>query len=113
MFQIQNLTSDSRQKQTLVLPDSTSIVLELFFIPMQFGWFISSLTYGDFVLTGVRIVNSPNMLYQFRNQIPFGLKCVTQGDREPSQLEDLSSGAVKLYILTRAEVEQYVEYLSG
>lgn len=113
MFKVQNLTTDARQKQTLVLPDGTQIILSLYFIPMQLGWFITSLTYGDFVLTNVRIVNSPNFLHQFRNKIPFGMACLSPSRREPTQQEDFSSGASELYILTAEDVEQYTEFLSG
>ena len=112
MFQIQNITSETKQLQTLVLPDGTSIVLEICFVPMQLGWFITSLTYGEFILNGVRITNSPNILYQFKNQIPFGLACFSTQDREPSLQEDFQSGASKLYVLTEAEVAEYAEFLS-
>jgi hypothetical protein len=113
VYQIQNLTGDSKQKQTLVLPDGSQIQIQIYFVPMQYGWFISSLVYRDFTLTNLRITNSPNMLYQFRNRIPFGLACFSSQDREPSQQLDFVSGASKLYVLTEAEVEQYTEYLSG
>ena len=113
MFQVQNLTGDSRQKQTLVLPDGSLIGLTIYFVPMQLGWFITELTYGSFVLNGIRITNSPDMLYQFRNQIPFGLACFSQSDREPSQQLDFVSGASSLYVLTADEVNQYLEFLSG
>lgn len=113
MFLIQQITSDPFQKQTLVLEDGTSLTLVLNFIPMQYGWFIQSLTYQTFTLQGLRICNSPNMLNQFRNQIPFGLACYSDGNREPSQQEDFSSGASKLYILSAAEVAQYMELLKN
>lgn len=107
------MTNDARQKQTLVLPDGTQIVLSIYFIPLQLGWFITSLTYQNFILNGLRITNSPDMLYQFRNQIPFGIACVSDQNREPTQQDDFLSGASKLYVLTSAEVEQYTEFLSG
>lgn len=113
MFQVQNLTADTRQKQNLVLPSGEIISLSIYFIPQQLGWFITNLTYQNFVLNGVRISNSPNMLYQFRNQIPFGLACVSTQKREPTQQEDFASGASLLYILSEAEVEAYTEFLSG
>lgn len=113
MYQVQNLTGDSRQKQTLVLPDGSFIELSLYFVPMQLGWFIPSLVYRDFVLTGLRITNSPDMLYQFRNQIPFGLACISAADREPSQQLDFQSGASKLFVLSQDEVDAYGVYLSG
>lgn len=113
MYQVQNLTNNSRQKQTLALPDGTFIVIELYFIEMQQGWFITNLTYGEFVLRGVRISNSPNILYQYKNQIPFGLACFSSAEREPMLADDFASGASKLYVLTEEEVQQYAETLSG
>lgn len=113
MYLIQQITNDPYQTQDLVLPDGTVVSLTLYFIPMQYGWFITNLTYGNFVLNGVRISNSPNILYQFKNQIPFGLACFSKGNREPSLQDDFSSGASQLFILSAAEVQAYSEFLSG
>lgn len=110
---IQQITNDPFQTQTLILPDGTSLVLTIYFVPLQLGWFITSLTYQNFIIQGLRITNSPNMLYQFQNQIPFGLACFSTQNREPTQQEDFSSGASVLFILTQAECEQYAELLSG
>lgn len=113
MISIQNLTSYPLQTQTLVLADGTTFALTIYYIPMQYGWFITNLTYGDFVLRGLRITNSPNMLYQWQNVIPFGLACFTATNREPTQQEDFSSGASKLYILSQTECEEYAAYING
>ncbi len=114
MFLIQQLTTQPRQSQTLVLPDGSLLNLAIYFIPMQFGWFIPSMVYGNFVLNGLRITVSPNMLRQFKNQIPFGLSCVSNGqNREPSQQQDFSSGAFSLFLLDKTEVNQYEELLAG
>ncbi len=114
MFKIQNISTAARQKQTLVLPDGTLIRLSIAYVPLQLGWFIRELSYNDFVLNGVRISNSPNLVYQYRNQIPFGLACFsTIAEREPTQQEDFFSEASKLYILTADEVDAYTRYLSG
>lgn len=111
MLLIQRVTSNPLQKQALILDDGTVVSLTMYFRPMQQGWFINELMWGSFVLNGLRICNSPNMLYQFRNQIPFGLACFSVNNREPSLQQDFSSGASKLYILTEAEVQEYTEYL--
>ncbi len=112
MLRIQQVTSNPLQRQTLLLPDGTSLTLTLYFRPQQLGWFVNSLVYGDFTLNGLRITNSPNMLNQWRNLLPFGFACFSTANREPSLQEDFSSGASKLYILTQAEVDEYAEYLS-
>ena len=80
---------------------------------MQYGWFITSLVYGSFTLNGIRISNSPNILNQFRNQIPFGLACYSTNNREPMLQYDFSSGASILYILDQAETQEYADILSG
>lgn len=114
MYQIQNLTTDPKQKQTLVLPDGTQVTMTIEYVPSQLGWFLRTLTYGDFVLNNIRICNNPNLLYQWRNLVPFGLACSSlDTQREPSLQEDFASGASALFILSEADVELYTRYLSG
>lgn len=110
---LQQVTTDPLQQQTIVLDDGTSFLIQLYFRPMQFGWFVNTLTYGDFTLHGLRITNSPNMLHQFRNRLPFGLACYSTANREPSQQQDFSSRASKLYLLSAEEVAQYTEFLTS
>lgn len=113
MFLIEQITSDALQTQNLVLQNGSSVNLTIKFVPMQYGWFIPTLTYNTFTLNGLRIVNSPNMLHQYLNQIPFGLACYSTANREPSQQQDFSSGASKLYLLNEAETLFYLQYLQG
>lgn len=114
MYPIDKLTNDPLQERSLVLPDGTVISITLYFIQNQQGWFITELTYNNqFTLRGLRITNQPDMLYQFRNQIPFGLACFSTADREPSLLEDFSSGNSQLFILSQEEVDVYSGILRG
>ena len=113
MNQIQQITADSLQQQTLILPDGSSLVFQLYFQPMQYAWNFLSLTWGSFSLNGLRIVNSPNLLRQWKNQINFGIACYSTSNREPSQQQDFSSGASSLYVLSQIEVQQYEQLLSG
>jgi len=111
MFLIQRITSNPYQKQTLVLQDGTSLIMTMYFRPMQYGWWVEQLQYLSFTINGLRITNSPNMLNQFRNQIPFGLACFSKANREPTQQEDFSTGNSQLYILGPDEVAQYAGFL--
>lgn len=115
MYQITGVTTDPLQKQTLTLPSGKQIVLTIYFMPQQYCWMIRELNYdsGAFVLDGLRITTSLNMLNQFRNKIPFGLACVSVGNRDPQLQEDFSSGNCKLYVLTEDEVASYTEYLGN
>lgn len=109
-----SITDLPLQTQTIILPDGNSFFMEIYFRSMQQGWFINSITYGsNFTLNGLRICNNPNMLYQWRNLLPFGLACFSIANREPSQLQDFSSGASNIYLLTQAEVTAYTAYING
>lgn len=111
MFLIQQITSAPSQSMSLALQDGTYLTLTMYFMPMQQTWVIRQLTYNDFTLYGLRITVSPNMLNQWRNQLPFGLGCFTNEGREPSLAEDFSSGAFKMYLLSEEETNEYAEYL--
>lgn len=114
MYTVQQFTSDPYQTQTLQIPGTGgNVILTYQFIPLQYGWFFRSIAFNSFLLENLRICNSPNMLHQWRNQIPFGLACFSTNNREPSQQQDFSSGASTLYLLSQAEVVQYAEFLSG
>lgn len=113
MLKINQVTSDSLQKQTLILPDGTPLVFTLYFQPQQFGWFIKELTYADFKVKSIRVCNNFNILHQFKNKIPFGLACISADDREPMFIEDFSTGKSVLYILTSEEVKIYTEFLQN
>ncbi len=112
MLLIRQITASALQKQSLVLGDGTQFTITMYFRPQQQGWFINELTYGTFILRGLRITNSPNMLNQWRNLLPFGLGCFSAASREPSLQEDFLSGNSKLYVLTQAEVVEYAEFLA-
>ena len=113
MYLIQPITSDALQIQNLNLYDGSQLTFTMYYVPLQYGWFITSFTWNNFQLSGIRICNSPNMLRQWKNQLTFGIACVTTGNREPTQIADFSSGASNLYILNSNEVQLYEEYLSG
>jgi hypothetical protein len=113
MQQLTQITADALQQQSVVLPDGSQFLLQLYYRPQQYGWFINQLTYNSFQLQGLRVTVNPNMLYQWKNQIPFGLACLTLLTREPTQQQDFSSGNFGIYLLSAAEVDQYTEFLSN
>lgn len=113
MFKIEQVTDYPLQTQTIVIPDGSSFQITIRFVSMQFGWFINRISYGTFELNGLRITNSPNMLYQFQNQIPFGLACFSQSSREPSLAQDFLTEYSELYVLDQADVELYQGILNG
>lgn len=113
MLQIQQITSDPNQAQTVILQDGTQLQMSLYYSVGQYGWFMN-LQYGsNFTLNGVRVTVSPNILRQWGNELPFGLGCFqTTAPREPTQQQDFSSGLFQLYILSSTEVTEYNQFLS-
>ncbi len=112
-YQIQTVTSDALQVQNFTLVDGSTVQITFYFRPRQNGWFIQNMTYGAFQVNEIRITNSPNMLRQFKNQIPFGLACITTQLREPTFQVDFATGAAALYFLDASEVQAYEDYLAG
>ncbi len=111
---ITNISDSPCQTFTLPLADGTQMTMTMAYRPQQTGWYFDLSWTGQtpaFQLNGRRIVTFPNMLRQFRNQITFGLACVTADNLEPLNQTDFSSGYANLYILDMADVGQ-VEMLA-
>lgn len=102
---IEGITSSYRQRMTIALPDNSSFLLYLEYVPLQRGWFFN-VEYDGFVLNGARVVPSPNIFRQYRNQIPFGLGVVTLDNVEPTTVQAFTDGTVTLFLLTAEEVAQ-------
>jgi hypothetical protein len=113
MYDVQQITNFAKQTQSLLFPDGTAISLTLEYKPMQYGWFITKLVYGTFQLQNIRIVISPNFLYQYKNQIPYGIGCSSKDGVEPVNQQDFNSGRCRLFILNSDEVKQLGAYING
>lgn len=113
MLEIGNISNDAFQTQTIVDDEGLSFYMEMYFIPLQLSWVITKITYEDWTAENIRVCNSPNLLHQFRNIIPFGVACVSDNEREPMFIDDFQEGFSKLYLLSKEETEQYARYLSG
>lgn len=110
---LQSISNQARQEHTIELPDGRTFLFELYYIELQRGWFIENLVFEEFTLKGLRVVNSPNILHQFRNKLPFGISCRTEGGREPQFIDDFNESVSKLYILNQDEVAQFARFLVG
>ena len=112
MYLIQQITDSPLQQQSLILYNGNVMSFTLNYLDSQQGWFITNLVYGTFILNGTRVTVNPNMLNQYRNQIPFGLGCFTSVLRDPTLQQEFRSGNFNLYILDQTEINTYIELLS-
>jgi hypothetical protein len=104
---ISNISSDPFQQQNVTLPDGGTCALQMKYIAQQEGWFFTLISWRNFTIKGVRITNDQNILNQWKNILPFGIACQTEGNREPTQLEDFYSGASNLFLLNSEDLEQH------
>lgn len=112
MLRIQTITQDPYQKQTVVLSDGSLVTLVLRYVPLQQAWYFDEISWQEFTVNGLRCVTNPNMLRQWKNLIPFGLGCYTDGARDPQLQEDFETETSRLFILTEAEVLEYEDFLA-
>lgn len=105
MRQLTGFTDQPRQASIVTIDDGSRATLLLEYKPNQNGWFFS-ITREDFVLNGVRLVPSPNILRQWKELLPFGLLVATTNNAEPFNQSDFADGFCELYLLDADEVEE-------
>jgi hypothetical protein len=104
---IQNITDQSPQQLTVVLPDGTAVTLVLTYRPQQAGWFWDLSWNGQtppYQRNGNRLVTSPNFLRQMKNILTFGMALSTKDGSEPTAQEDFVDGTATLFLLSAVDV---------
>ena len=86
MRKISSLTADPRQTFNAVISGYASAVIVIEYRDLQYGWFIS-VQWGSFVLNNERVSNSPNLLRQFQNLLPFGIMISGKNDVDPMLID--------------------------
>lgn len=105
MTQIDNLTDFANQQTVLILDNGTTAAVDFVYNASTERWTIS-VTYGTKVINGIGLCDSPNILRQWKNVLPFGLACVTADQTDPFNINDFATGRVKMYLLNAADVLQ-------
>lgn len=107
MQRITNITDTPKQEISFILDDGSMIIIRLYFISSQIGWFFD-LEYNGITSNCRRLTNSPNIIRDKINIFPFGIGCTVSDGQEPWFVDDFSKGRVNLYILDKDDVA-YVE----
>jgi hypothetical protein len=110
MKQITGLSANAKQKFKVQIDGGDIAIFNFYYLQSQIGWFFD-ITYGNFKSTGLRLVNSPNVLSPYFNMLRFGLMVEVPDGAEPYFLDDFISGRVNLYITSEIEVKQIEETL--
>lgn len=110
MIQITSIIATPDQTFQTSLADGSIIRFELFFRPRIPAFFVN-ISWKDFTITGLKLCQSINILWQFRN-LPFGL-CISLDDgTEPYLIDDFSTGRAQFFIQEQADLD-YIQSLVG
>lgn len=104
MFKLTTLSNEPKQRITVLLKDTTRLVLDFEYIPNQIGWFFG-FEYNGNRYDNIRLTTSYNILRAYRKWLTFGIRCDTLDGEEPMDLNDFRSGYAKIYVLTKEELE--------
>lgn len=105
MYYINKLNNSAHQKSFLTGNPGQRITMTVRFLPSQRLWMVD-FEYLDFVVRGLALVNSANLLRNYSNIIPFGIMVLTTDGQDPASIEDFQNGYAKIFLLNAAEVEE-------
>lgn len=108
MQQIDTISSEPKQRFSLVLDNNETVDFKLYYLARMQSWYYD-FTYKDLTVNSSKVVLTPNSLRNFRRIIPFGIAFTSDGLVEPFEITDFSSGRVKMYVLNSDEVNQIEE----
>ncbi len=93
------------EKQTLNVTLETNEILKLSleYNPQYSRWYIN-LDYNNRSINGIRLCTHSNLLYQWKNLLPFGIMVLTKDMSEPFLIDDFTSGRAEFYILNANDV---------
>jgi hypothetical protein len=111
MMYISQINDDPKQSLSLVIDGYARANMLLEFKPNQYAWFYT-LSWNGFVTNQELLSNAPNLLRQYRNQLPFGLLLDTTGGADPMS-QDAFITTSSLYLLSAAEVLEVEQELYG
>lgn len=100
---INKINNSPKQSFILTGEAGENIDFSLYFLPSQNSWFFD-ISSGDFSSNGMRLCASPNILKCYKNNISFGLACVSIDGYDPNSLDDFTSGRIQIYTLSADDV---------
>lgn len=104
MYQIMSLGNEPKQEIIMMINSRARIVLNFEYKANQLGWFFG-FKYKDINYQNIRLTTSFNILRAYRNYLPFGLRCDTVDNNEPTNINDFINGYAKVYLLEQNDVE--------
>lgn len=104
MKKITQLDNSPKQKLRMLLNNGNSVVFKFEYKSNQLGWFFG-FKYNDINYQNIRLTTSFNILRAYRSYLPFGLRCDTPNNEEPTDINDFITGYATVYLLDKQDVE--------
>lgn len=111
MRQITGLTTDPKQQFDAVIEGYDVATIYLEWKPNQTGWFINVI-WDTFAVYNLRVTTSFNILYQFKDIIPFGIRIDGIGLVDPVT-DDAWTKYNQFYILDESDKQSVEDFLNG
>lgn len=105
MLYINKITNDPIQNINLIGIPGINIPAQLRYLVRIQRWVID-FSYNGKEYNGIAISTAPNMLRQYRNEIPFGLCCICVNGLDPYGQNDFANQSANLYLLDSSDVAQ-------
>jgi hypothetical protein len=106
MLSIVEITEEPRQEFTLPIIGYSDATMLLEWKETQSAWFMT-LTWGDRVLSNLRVSRADNIISAYRTSFPFGINVTTTNRQDPITDTAFSKDGAILSILSEAELIQY------
>lgn len=104
MKQLDRLTDLPKQQYIVPLDDGSLVTVYLEYMPRQQLWKLN-VSSGDFTANGITMTSFPNILRQFKNIITFGILVISNDGIDPRYIDDFTTGRVRIFMLSQADVE--------
>lgn len=104
MILLNFITSQQQQYyKSILVEDKQSFSLRLSYSFNCQSWYCD-IQYKDKIINGIKVVYNDNLLGQYRNILPFGLRCVSDDFRDPFFIDDFSENRCFLIVLENGEI---------
>ena len=104
MKQIIEIADDYIQQLTIALENNETFNIQLNYDEQYKVWYIMNLTYKTVVLSAMRVCVNDNLLRQWKNLLPFGIRIEIVDFSEPYLLDDFLTQRVKFILLNSSEI---------
>lgn len=105
MLYINKITADPQQQMNLTGIPGVTINTTLRFMPRIQRW-IMGFQFSGRSIQGVPVTTGLNILRQFKNNIPFGIACVSASGLDPFDVQAFISQSSNLYLLNSDDIAQ-------